>query len=147
MNGACDCRPWVPPHRPRPGFTLLELVTALAVVAVLLALAVPGYQRFAQRAERAEAVRALLAAAACQERVRAQTGYYDTARCLDGAASVAYALRIEPADDGAALAFTLIAEPLRPRAGDPCGSLSLDQAGTRGISGDADGLAACWGGR
>lgn len=133
--------------RPAPGFTMLELVTALAVVAVLLALAVPGYQRYAQRAERAEAVRALLAAAACQERIRAQGGYYDTTRCLDGNAVAAYTMRIDPPDDGASLAFTVIAEPARPRADDPCGSLSLDQAGTRGISGGADGLAACWSGR
>lgn len=126
---------------------MLELVTALAIVAVLLALAVPGYQGYLQRAERAEAVRALLAAAACQERVRAQGGYYDTARCVDDGASAAYTMRIEPPDDDSSLAFTLIAEPLRPRAGDPCGSLSLDQAGTRGISGDSGALAACWGGR
>jgi type IV pilus assembly protein PilE len=126
---------------------MLELVTALALVAILMALAVPGYQRYLQRSERAEAVRALLAAAACQERVRAQGGYYDTSRCVDGAMTAAYAVRIEPPDDHSSLAFTLIAEPLRQRAGDRCGSLSLDQAGTRGISGDAGELAACCGGR
>jgi prepilin-type N-terminal cleavage/methylation domain-containing protein len=98
MKSPPGCGPWTPRRKQPPGFTLLELVTVLAIVAVLLALAVPGYQRFAQRAERAEAVRALLAAAACQERIRAQTGYYDTTRCLDGAASANYALRIEPAD-------------------------------------------------
>lgn len=147
MNGKSDFMRPAPLRRPRPGFTLLELVTALAIVAVLLAVAVPGYQRYLQRAERAEALRALLAASACQERVRAQGGYYDTSRCLDGATNPAYAIRFEPPDDDAALAFRLIAEPLQPRAGDPCGSLSLDQAGTRGISGDAGELAACWGGR
>jgi hypothetical protein len=56
-------------------------------------------------------------------------------------------MRIQPPDDDSSLAFTVIAEPLRPRAGDPCGSLSLNQAGTRGISGAAGQLAACWGGR
>jgi type IV pilus assembly protein PilE len=147
MKSPPGCGPWTPRRKQPPGFTLLELVTVLAIVAVLLALAVPGYQRFAQRAERAEAVRTLLAAAACQERIRAQTGYYDTTRCLDGAASANYALRIEPADSGAAVTFTLIAEPLRPRANDTCGSLSLDQAGTRAIGGNAGELAACWGGR
>ena len=136
-----------PRRRAGPGFTMLELVTAMALVAVLMALAVPSYQRYLQRSERAEAVRALLAAAACQERVRAQVGYYDTSRCVDGAMTAAYSVRIEPPNDDSSLAFTLIAEPLRPRASDPCGSLSLDQAGTRGISGDTGELAACWGGR
>lgn len=147
MNGGADFMRPAPRRRPRPGFTLLELVTALAIVAVLLALAVPGYQHYLQRAERAEALRALLAAAACQERVRAQGGYYDTSRCLDGATTPAYAIRFERPDDDSALAFTLLAEPIEPRPGDPCGSLSLDQAGTRGISGDAGELAACWSGR
>jgi type IV pilus assembly protein PilE len=128
------------------GFTLLELVIALAVVAILLALAVPAYQRYVQRGERAEAVRLLLAAAACQERVRAQTGYYDTARCLDDT-HTAYDLRVEPPGESASLAFTLVAEPRRISRDDPCGSLSLDQAGTRGISGSEEKLAACWGGR
>lgn len=129
------------------GFTLLELVTTLAVVAILLVLAVPAYQGYVQRGERAEAVRLLLAAAACQERIRAHSGYYDTARCLDGIAATTYALRIEPPGVPTSMEYTLIAEPQRLRPGDPCGALSLDQAGTRGISGDADGLAACWGGR
>ena len=147
MNVRSDFMRPAPRGRPRPGFTMLELVTALAIVAVLLALAVPGYQRYLQRAERAEALRALLAAAACQERVRAQGGYYDTSRCLDHGALAAYTIRIEPPDNDSALTFTLLAEPIKPRAGDPCGSLSLNQAGTRGISGDAGALAACWGGR
>lgn len=136
-------------RRPREvcGFSLLELVIALAVVAILLAFAVPTYQRYVQRGERAEAVRLLLAAAACQERVRAQGGYYDTSRCLEGVAANAYEFRIEPPDDSASLAFTLVAEPKQVRRDDPCGSLSLDQAGTRGIGGAADRLAACWGGR
>jgi type IV pilus assembly protein PilE len=139
--------PGTQPLRKAFGFTLLELMMALAVVAVLLALAVPAYQRYVQRGERAEAVRLLLAAAACQERIRAQGGYYDTARCLEGVVASAYEFRIEPPGDATSLAFTLIAEPKRARGDDPCGSLSLNQAGTRGISGDTGGLAACWGGR
>jgi type IV pilus assembly protein PilE len=129
------------------GFTLLELGIALAVVAILLALAVPTYQRYVQRGERSEAIRLLLAAAACQERIRAQTGYYDTTRCLDATNVAAYELRTEPPGEIASQVFTLVAEPQRTRDDDPCGSLSLDQAGTRGISGGAERLAACWGGR
>ena len=129
------------------GFTLLELVTTLAVVAILLTLAVPAYQGYVQRGERAEAVRLLLAAAACQERVRAQSGYYDTSRCLGATTATAYALRIEPPGVPTSMEFTLIAEPQRLRRNDRCGALSLDQAGTRGISGDAAELAACWSGR
>ena len=129
------------------GFSLLELMIVLLVFAVLLAMAVPSYQRYAQRAERAEAVRLLLATAACQERLRADTGYYDTSACLEGAGSDHYSIRAEPVGQAALLAYRLVAEPVHSREDDPCGSLSLDQAGTRGISGAADALAGCWSGR
>ena len=133
--------------RDNPGFSLLELMIVLLVFAVLLAMAVPSYQRYAQRAERAEAVRLLLTVAACQERLRADTGYYDTSACLEGAASDHYSIRAEPVGQADLLAFHLVAEPVHTREDDPCGSLSLDQAGTRGISGAADALAGCWSGR
>ena len=132
--------------RRRAAFTVIEVVIALAIVAILLALAVPGYLRYLQRADRAEAVRALLAASACQERVRATGGYYDTGQCLDGLDNDAWAFRFDPADDDATLAFTVIAEPVRTRGGDVCGRLSLDQSGTRAISGDGA-VGDCWGGR
>ena len=134
------------PDARRRAFTLLETVVALAVVAVLLALAIPGYQRYQQRAERAEAVRQLLAMAACQQRVRANTGYFDTTRCLAAPASNAYAYRIEPEGETASLVFSLRAEPANPAQAGRCGTLSLDHAGTRGIGGDGR-LRDCWGGR
>lgn len=135
-----------PGMRRRAGYTVIEVVIALAIVGILLALAVPGYLRYLQRADRAEAVRALLAASACQERVRAAGGYYDTGRCLDGLVSDAWSFRFDPVDDNATLAFTVTADPLRTRDGDACGSLSLDQTGTRAISGDGA-VGDCWGGR
>ena len=129
------------------GFSLLELMIVLVVFAVLLAIAVPSYQRYSQRAERTEAVRLLLAAAACQERLRADSGFYDTTACLEGARSNHYTIRAEPPDQASVLEFRLVAEPVHYREDDPCGNLSLDQAGTQGISGEAQALAGCWAGR
>lgn len=131
---------------PAPGLSLLELVVALAIVAILLAVAVPSYRGYVQRADRADAVRRLLAAVACQERIRASSGHYDTTRCGDPGGE-AYSLRFMPAGVTDTLEFMAIAEPLRPDAADRCGSLAVDQAGTRSISGSAGGLSACWGGR
>jgi len=126
---------------------VLELVVALAIAAVLLALALPSYHRYTLRAARAEAVRQLHAAAACQERVRAVTGYYDTSRCLPQPADGAYRFRFEPSNDAQSLAFELHADPGQARRGDDCGGLSLDQAGTRRITGREEKLPDCWGGR
>ena len=128
------------------GFSLLELVIVLAVIGVLLTLAIPSYQRYTQRAHRAEAIRMMLAMADCQERVRASTGFYDTSSCGEGINSDSHKLRIEPPDNVASLEFTIIAQ-LRQGSNDACGNLSLDQAGTRDISGNQAAVSKCWGGR
>ena len=129
------------------GFTLLELLIAMLILGILLGIALPSYQRHMQRGQRAEAVRLLLAAAACQENIRSSSGFYDTTRCTEPFGIESYRLRIEPAGAQTAMAFTLTAEPRSIRADDACGALSLDQAGTRSITGDDSALAACWGGR
>ena len=44
------------PARSLAGFTLIELLAAIALLATLLALAVPGYQLYAERARRSQAI-------------------------------------------------------------------------------------------
>lgn len=130
----------------RFGFGLLELVIAMGVIAVLVGLAMPAYQRYSIRAHRAEAVRILLGAATCQERLRADMGFYDTSRCASGVDTDHYVFLIEPPDESAAIEFTVIAIPRGAAAADGCGSLSLDQAGSRSVTGSRS-VADCWGGR
>ena len=134
------------PKKHPGGFSLIELVIVVAVMAVLLTIAVPTYRHYAQRAERADAIRLLLAVADCQERIRAETGFYDTTRCIEGLESTAYSFRVEPSADASSSGFEVIAEPSR-RQGNDCGALSLDHTGTRGISSEKGSLSACWGGR
>jgi type IV pilus assembly protein PilE len=128
------------------GFSLLELVVVLAVMAVLLTIAVPSYRQYIQRIERADAIRLLLAVADCQERIRANTGLFDTTHCLEGMNHSKYSLTIEPAGNTASPGFEAIAEP-NLSEGDSCGALSLDHTGTRSISSENGTLSACWGGR
>lgn len=134
------------PGRSR-GWTLIEVLVALVLVAILLSLAVPSYRHYLQRGHRAEAVRALLAVAACQERIRAATGFYDLTRCVDNPDGAAYRLSLEPDGAERSLVYEAVARPVRADPNDACGDLSIDQKGTRGIGGDASRLAACWGGR
>ena len=77
------------------GMSLLELVVVVGIVGILLSIAIPSYQRYEQRSQRVEAIRMLLAAAACQEKVRAETGYYDTHACIEGVDGN-YEFRITP---------------------------------------------------
>jgi len=128
------------------GFSLLELVIVLTVMAILLTIAVPSYRQYVQRGERADAIRLLLAVAGCQERIRANTGLYDTTQCTDGLNNETYSFQINPAGDTSAQGFEIIAEPRRSE-GNTCGALSLDHTGARGISSEDGTLNACWGGR
>jgi type IV pilus assembly protein PilE len=128
------------------GMSLVELVVVVGIAGILLSIAIPSYQQYEQRSQRVDAIRMLLAAAACQEKVRAETGYYDTHACIDGMDGK-YEFRITPPGNAKSLLFTVAATPRRTSSWDKCGTLSLDQAGTRGITGKLQDLAACWGGR
>ena len=125
------------------GFTLLELVAVIAILAILLSLALPSYRAYLLRVHRTEAVRALLEFAGCQERVFATRGRYDTTRCLPGGLDH-YAIRLEPPDESATLVYTAWAEPDGAQRRDACGSLGLDQAGLRLATGDNVDASKCW---
>lgn len=135
------------PRCARGGWSLVELMVALVIVAILLRLAMPAYQQYLQRGHRADAVRELLRVAACQERVRAATGYYDTTRCIGAIPGGRYRFAFEPTGATATLIYVARAEPLRPDRADRCGTLGIDQSGSRMISGASNRLADCWGGR
>jgi len=128
-------------------FTLLELMIVCSLMAVLLSLAVPSYRHYLLRAHRSTAIEALLSAAACQERIYASELHYDTRRCLSSGNQAFYRVRFEPAEAAVTNSYVVIADPLRAQAGDLCGSLSLDQSGSRGIGGPAESLRQCWEGR
>jgi len=129
------------------GFTLLELMIVVLVISILLGLAFPAYHRYLQRGHRAEAVRLLLAAAACQERIRAASGFYDTTRCLANPGDSRYQLSFLPANQASTLEFTLLAKPPAVSRGDDCGTLTLDQSGRRGSGAGASAERECWAGR
>lgn len=147
MKNSCsfDKPNYKTPHS--TGMTLVELVLVAGLLGLLLSFAVPTYQRYLERGHRVEAIQLLLTAAACQERNRARQGTFDTTLCLGNSDSQFYRLIITPEGQSATPEFVLIAEPLERQKLDICGSLSLDQSGTRGISGPDDRLQKCWSAR
>ena len=129
------------------GFTLTEVFIVVGLLGVLFSLALPQYRTYLQRGQRVEAVRMLTTAAACQERHRASAGTYDTNLCISISDNEHYRLSIEPTASTSSDIYVLIADPIELAGNENCGSLSLDQAGTRAISGPAQNLWECWSGR
>jgi len=58
------------------GFTLLELMIAVLIVALLASIALPAYDEFSQKSRRTEGLNALLQVAALQERWFTENGTY-----------------------------------------------------------------------
>jgi type IV pilus assembly protein PilE len=130
-----------PPIR---GFSLIELLTALAIVAILATITVPSFSGLVAKSRRADAVSALLQAQLAQERWRAtHLGYAADLPTLGLTSSASadgyYRLRISRAD---AAGFIVIAEPVGVQEGDHCGTFAIDGSGPRYAEGFAD--QTCW---
>jgi type IV pilus assembly protein PilE len=128
------------------GFSLTEVLLALSLLGVLLAMAIPSYRQYAARGWRSDAIAQLSRVAQCQERIHARKGSYDTTLCLDGLNTTHYEFGFQPQGETSAPRFKVIATPRQPSL-DACGRLELDQAGTRVIGGKAEILRRCWEGR
>lgn len=139
------------------GFTLVELMVTLAIIAIISAVAVPLYTTYSERTYRTEAQSDLLAAAQALERFAAVNfSYEDSADTdADGAgdadAGPLAADIYQPRADtqgryvftiaAAAGTFTLTATPQAgPMADD--GVMTIDEAGNRQWDADNDGLGA-----
>ncbi|WP_295393071.1 type IV pilin protein [uncultured Thiodictyon sp.] len=146
------------------GFTLVELMVTLVIVAILAAVAYPSYVAQVRRGSRAEVKGALLEDAQFLERNYTVNNCYHrtdancTTACTPPGSGCVSLPREQSPERGAAKytitvaysdeapctlghCFTLSAVPTGTMTGDACGTLTLDQAGIQGASGD---VATCW---
>lgn len=103
------------------GFTLIELMIAVAVVAILTAIALPAYQSSVQKGRRADAMAAISRIQQAQERWRGNNPTYSTSlSALSVTEPPLYALSISAPDSPATLnnGYVIVAEGRNAQAND-----------------------------
>jgi type IV pilus assembly protein PilE len=135
------------------GFTLIEVMIVVALIAILAAVALPTYQGSVRKARRADARSALVTTAQLMERYSTEhaSSGYSTATLGTGTGPTVVA---KPASDNGyyllslanltATTFTLRAAPQGAQAVDGCATFTLDERGVRGVTGGALGTSDCW---
>lgn len=129
------------------GFTLIEAMIVVAIIAILASVAVPSYLESVRRGNRAEAVATMLKNANWMEQQFTTNNTYVLASGTipftqspeSGTAKYTIAL----AAGTTATSYKIEATPVKT---DKCGKFSLDQSGKREVGGTAT-VADCWGGR
>ena len=139
------------------GFTLIEVVIVMAIIAILSAVAFPSYTAYVARGKRADARGQLTQAAQFMQRFYAANDRYDVDRAGGTVTNAMPAnLKRSPGDSespqydltitATSVAYTLTMAPAsgRSMANDPCGSFTLTSTGVRGVTGTSKTRDECW---
>lgn len=132
------------------GFTLIEAMIVVGIIATTVALAYPAYLDSVRKARRADAESSLLAAAQILERCFTRLNAYTIddgeggGGCTDptGPSQDGYYEITLDDDESGATTYTLIATPVGDQVNDPCGEYTLDHLGNKSPLPDGD---RCWG--
>lgn len=115
------------------GFTLIELMITVVIVAILAAIAYPSYTRYVQRGYRSEGIALLNDATARIERYYAQNNSYDIGTDLSkiGLAAASSTGKYSLSVTSSATSYAFSVAPQGVQANDTCGTLTIDQAGNK----------------
>lgn len=131
------------------GFTLVEVMIVVAIVAIIAALGIPAYLEHVNKGRRGEAMAALLEGAQALERYYSANGTY-----LDGGNLAAVFRTQVPPGPGAyyniaaqaatANTFRLRAARAGVMVGDDCGDFEITHSGARELNGNTLAVERCW---
>lgn len=141
-------------RRPQRGFTLIELMIALGVLAILAAIAIPQFNRYGFRARRADGQKLLMAIANAEERYYAQQNKYADLQVIGFSTSTTATsdsgyygatVTVNTVNTFAAQGYTATATPVKGGAQvkDVCGALSITNAGVKAPT-NITSNGSCW---
>lgn len=125
------------------GFSLIELMIAVVIVAIISAIAFPSYQQYVRRGVRAEAQSHMMDIAARQGQFLIDNRAYAAnvaALGITTPSSVAAKYTVAIVTGATPPTFTITTTPTGSQASDNCGVLTLDSAGMK----TASGTGSCW---
>lgn len=131
------------------GFTLIELMIVVAVVAILAAVAVPSYRSYVLKSHRTVAINALLDLGSRQARYYTTNNTYTTDLTLLGypagtvslpSSTNAYYTISVPTANGTS--FSLLAARAGTQVNDTCGNYTYTDLGVKGVSSGT--VTSCW---
>ena len=143
------------------GFSLIELMVAVAILGILAAIAVPAYQASVRKSRRTEARTALLDLAGREEKFNSATNTYsqdftqlgwaaDLHPMPLGSGNYTIDVKVVTPKAGSGLPYTYLLTVVPAGGSDqindtPCQKFTVDQLGTQlSTDGAADTTATCW---
>lgn len=118
------------------GFTLIELMIAVAIVGILASIAYPSYQQSIMQSHRVDAQASLVNLANIMEQQFTQTGSYQSV--TPPPSSTYYTISITATDTTYLL--SAVPNPGSAQANDACGTLNLDNFGQKSAAMNS----GCW---
>ncbi|TBR39753.1 MULTISPECIES: type IV pilin protein [Dyella] len=131
------------------GFSLIELMVVVMIIAILVAVALPSYRKYVVRTHRTDAQRALLDLATRQEQYFYSHNAYATAIADLGASSTVQGglYQITTPIAASSTDYTIVATAVGTQQRDdaPCQSMSMNRAGVQTSTGTTANNPVCWG--